>query len=156
MFIESKSPGTPIYSYLIYQANNTIPPHKISSFEASSSMLHRQAHKTSPSRIQHLTTLLLHAQTQSNIHEFPLQSVTMDSQGSSQLDGNIDLSKLTDKDKQELQQFIVNESQKARIQQSTSPPHYYIPISSFSFSFPPDLSIHLPRPSCKVHFYIIC
>ncbi|KAI9768453.1 MAG: Mitochondrial import inner membrane translocase subunit tim8 [Geoglossum simile] len=29
-----------------------------------------------------------------------------------------DLSKLTDKDKQELQQFLVNESQKARIQQS--------------------------------------
>ncbi|KAH8683034.1 Tim10/DDP family zinc finger protein, partial [Tricladium varicosporioides] len=29
-----------------------------------------------------------------------------------------DLSKLSDKDKQELQQFIVNESQKARIQQS--------------------------------------
>ncbi|KAF2841466.1 hypothetical protein M501DRAFT_1000692 [Patellaria atrata CBS 101060] len=30
--------------------------------------------------------------------------------------GNIDLSKLNDKDKQELQQFVVNESQKARIQ----------------------------------------
>ncbi|PBP23880.1 hypothetical protein BUE80_DR005265 [Diplocarpon rosae] len=37
---------------------------------------------------------------------------------SSSLDGNIDLSKLTPKDKQELQQFIVNESQKARIQQT--------------------------------------
>lgn len=32
---------------------------------------------------------------------------------------NLDLSKLTDKDKQELQQFVVNESQKARIQQCT-------------------------------------
>ncbi|KAF1346820.1 Tim10/DDP family zinc finger-domain-containing protein [Delphinella strobiligena] len=31
---------------------------------------------------------------------------------------NVDLSKLSDKDKQELQQFVVNESQKARIQQS--------------------------------------
>ncbi|KAG9239416.1 Tim10/DDP family zinc finger-domain-containing protein [Amylocarpus encephaloides] len=30
--------------------------------------------------------------------------------------GNIDLSKLSDTDKKELQQFIVNESQKARIQ----------------------------------------
>lgn len=33
---------------------------------------------------------------------------------------NLDLSKLTDRDKQELQQFVVNESQKARIQQCTS------------------------------------
>ncbi|CZR60008.1 probable mitochondrial import inner membrane translocase subunit TIM8 [Phialocephala subalpina] len=41
----------------------------------------------------------------------------MDSPTSS-LDQNLDLSKLTQKDKQELQQFIVNESQKARIQQS--------------------------------------
>jgi hypothetical protein len=30
--------------------------------------------------------------------------------------GNADLSKLSDRDKQELQQFVVNESQKARIQ----------------------------------------
>lgn len=36
----------------------------------------------------------------------------------SQLDQNLDLSKLTPKDKAELQQFILNESQKARIQQS--------------------------------------
>jgi len=40
----------------------------------------------------------------------------MDSPSTS-LDQNLDLSKLSDKDKQELQQFIVNESQKARIQQ---------------------------------------
>ena len=33
---------------------------------------------------------------------------------------NLDLSKLTDRDKQELQQFVVNESQKARIQQCKS------------------------------------
>ncbi|KAI9786888.1 MAG: Mitochondrial import inner membrane translocase subunit tim8 [Geoglossum umbratile] len=39
----------------------------------------------------------------------------MDSQPLGQ---NVDLSKLTDKDKHELQQFLVNESQKARIQQS--------------------------------------
>ncbi|KAH0566411.1 hypothetical protein GP486_000194 [Trichoglossum hirsutum] len=37
---------------------------------------------------------------------------------SQQLGQNVDLSKLTDKDKQELQQFLLNESQKARIQQS--------------------------------------
>jgi len=41
----------------------------------------------------------------------------MDSPTSS-LEQNIDLTKLSDRDKQELQQFIVNESQKARIQQS--------------------------------------
>ncbi|KAL3427101.1 mitochondrial import inner membrane translocase subunit Tim8 [Phlyctema vagabunda] len=41
----------------------------------------------------------------------------MDSSTAS-LDQNLDLSKLSAKDKQELQQFIVNESQKARIQQS--------------------------------------
>jgi mitochondrial import inner membrane translocase subunit TIM8 len=40
----------------------------------------------------------------------------MDSPSSS-LEQNIDLSKLSEKDKAELQQFIVNESQKARIQQ---------------------------------------
>ncbi|KAI5246493.1 hypothetical protein E4T42_02271 [Aureobasidium subglaciale] len=38
----------------------------------------------------------------------------MDSLGS----GNIDLSKMSDAEKQDLQQFVVNESQKARIQQS--------------------------------------
>ncbi|KAF2728948.1 hypothetical protein EJ04DRAFT_84046 [Polyplosphaeria fusca] len=32
--------------------------------------------------------------------------------------GNLDLSKLSDRDKQELQQFVMNESQKARIQAS--------------------------------------
>jgi len=42
----------------------------------------------------------------------------MDSTSSELGTSNLDLSKLTDKDKQELQQFIVNESQKARIQQS--------------------------------------
>lgn len=41
------------------------------------------------------------------------------------LDQNIDLSKLSARDKQELQQFLLNESQKSRIQQctSTSPPY---------------------------------
>jgi import inner membrane translocase subunit TIM8 len=33
--------------------------------------------------------------------------------------GNVDLSKLSDRDKQELQQFAINESQKARIQSCT-------------------------------------
>jgi import inner membrane translocase subunit TIM8 len=42
----------------------------------------------------------------------------MDSPGSA-LDG-VDVSKLSNKDKSELQQFIVNEGQKARIQQCTS------------------------------------
>lgn len=45
------------------------------------------------------------------------QSIKMDfGSGAS----NVDLSKLSDKDKQELQQFVVNESQKARIQQCAS------------------------------------
>lgn len=33
--------------------------------------------------------------------------------------GNLDLTKLSDRDKQELQQFVVNESQKAKIQACT-------------------------------------
>jgi import inner membrane translocase subunit TIM8 len=36
---------------------------------------------------------------------------------------NVDLSKLSDRDKQELQQFAMNEGQKARIQSCTSNPH---------------------------------
>ncbi|THZ79261.1 hypothetical protein D6C84_07937 [Aureobasidium pullulans] len=40
--------------------------------------------------------------------------ITMDSLGS----GNIDVSKMSDAEKQDLQQFVVNETQKARIQQS--------------------------------------
>ncbi|CZS92851.1 probable mitochondrial import inner membrane translocase subunit TIM8 [Rhynchosporium agropyri] len=43
----------------------------------------------------------------------------MDSASSSSLDQSFDISKLTPKDKQELQQFIMNENQKARIQQTT-------------------------------------
>jgi import inner membrane translocase subunit TIM8 len=46
-------------------------------------------------------------------------------------DGNIDLSKLSQKDKQELQQFIVNESQKARIQQCLSPLSTHMCLLSF-------------------------
>lgn len=34
---------------------------------------------------------------------------------------NVDVSKLSDRDKQELQQFVMNESQKARIQSCTLP-----------------------------------
>ena len=47
----------------------------------------------------------------------------------SALNQNLDLSKLSDKDKQELQQFIVNESQKARIQQCTFALSLYLPIA---------------------------
>jgi import inner membrane translocase subunit TIM8 len=36
---------------------------------------------------------------------------------------NIDASKLSDRDKQELQQFAMNEGQKARIQSCMSPSH---------------------------------
>ena len=43
---------------------------------------------------------------------------------------NVDLSKLSDRDKQELQQFVVNEGQKARIQSCKS-------------SSAPDLPSHL-------------
>jgi hypothetical protein len=38
--------------------------------------------------------------------------------------GNLDLSKLSDRDKQELQQFVMNEGQKARIQSCTFPSHH--------------------------------
>lgn len=37
--------------------------------------------------------------------------------------GEIDVSKLTQKDREELQQFIVNETQKSKIQQCTSCEH---------------------------------
>lgn len=37
--------------------------------------------------------------------------------------GEIDVSRLTDRDKQELQQFIVNETQKSKIQQCTHSPY---------------------------------
>ncbi|TVY87891.1 Mitochondrial import inner membrane translocase subunit [Lachnellula willkommii] len=63
----------------------------------------------------------------------------MDSPTSS-LEQNVDLSKLSDKDKQELQQFVVNESQKARIQQSVFSPSFLFPFLSLflshSSSFP--------------------
>ncbi|PVI02774.1 hypothetical protein DM02DRAFT_522274 [Periconia macrospinosa] len=42
----------------------------------------------------------------------------MDIGGSSSALAGLDLTKLSDRDKQELQQFVVNESQKARIQSS--------------------------------------
>jgi import inner membrane translocase subunit TIM8 len=44
----------------------------------------------------------------------------MDIGSSSAVGANMDLSKLSDRDKQELQQFIVNESQKSRIQTCTT------------------------------------
>ena len=53
----------------------------------------------------------------------------MDSLGGGGL-ANIDVSKLSDRDKQELQQFVVNEGQKARIQ---SCKHY---PCVFPFSLP--------------------
>lgn len=53
----------------------------------------------------------------------PKPQTVMD-QSTSSLDQNVDISKLSQKDKQELQQFIVNESQKARIQQCTTSPTY--------------------------------
>ena len=55
-------------------------------------------------------------------------------QPSTSLEQNVDLSKLSQKDKQELQQFIVNESQKARIQQCESFPLSYCPLPSLSSS----------------------
>lgn len=51
----------------------------------------------------------------------------MDSLGS----GNIDVSKMSDAEKQDLQQFVVNETQKARIQQCTNL-LYRFPPSSLS------------------------
>ncbi|CAD0087384.1 unnamed protein product [Aureobasidium vineae] len=49
----------------------------------------------------------------------------MDSLGS----GNIDISKMSDAEKQDLQQFVVNESQKARIQQCTFMALLLLPFS---------------------------
>lgn len=40
--------------------------------------------------------------------------------------GNADISKLSDRDKQELQQFVMNESQKARIQSCQLDPAFVI------------------------------
>ncbi len=42
--------------------------------------------------------------------------------------GNIDLARLSDRDKQELQQFVMNEGQKARIQSCMQhpPPHFIL------------------------------
>lgn len=56
---------------------------------------------------------------------------------------NLDLSKLTDRDKQELQAFVMNESQKARIQSST---HILYPYPLLPF--PP---IHTYTPT---HIYL--
>ena len=56
----------------------------------------------------------------------------MDSFGGSGF-GSADLSKLSDRDKQELQQFAMNEGQKARIQSCTYPTrisHIPIPIAA--------------------------
>ncbi|ORX98174.1 Tim10/DDP family zinc finger-domain-containing protein [Clohesyomyces aquaticus] len=42
----------------------------------------------------------------------------MDLGAGQQIGANLDLSKLSDRDRQELQQFVMNETQKARIQSS--------------------------------------
>jgi hypothetical protein len=63
---------------------------------------------------------------------------------SSALEQNIDLSKLSEKDKQELQQFIVNESQKARIQQC-----WFFPRALSNFL---NVSFHC---SCKFHIALL-
>lgn len=53
----------------------------------------------------------------------------MDSLGS----GNIDVSKMSDAEKQDLQQFVVNETQKARIQQCTNMHTASLPRPFFPF-----------------------
>lgn len=62
----------------------------------------------------------------------------MDSLGS----GNIDVSKMSDAEKQDLQQFVVNETQKARIQQCTDTSHRLPLCSSLTLIFLP----------CPLHF----
>jgi hypothetical protein len=66
----------------------------------------------------------------------------MDSLGS----GNIDISQMSDVEKKDLQQFVVNESQKARIQQcmSTSPLLY--PSHLYSLLLYPALPSLPPNP----------
>ena len=59
----------------------------------------------------------------------------MDSVGNSL--AGVDLSKLSDRDKQELQQFVMNESQKARIQACMFPLHTPFFTSYLSRSNPP-------------------
>ena len=60
----------------------------------------------------------------------------MDLGGSSNIGANVDLSKMTDSDKQQLQQFVVNESQKARIQSCTSlPPPFSTSSPSPCYSY---------------------
>jgi import inner membrane translocase subunit TIM8 len=55
----------------------------------------------------------------------------MDLGGASNSLAGLDLTKLSDRDKQELQQFVVNESQKARIQScmcNAVPMHLHLPF----------------------------
>ncbi|KAI5201549.1 hypothetical protein E4T38_06029 [Aureobasidium subglaciale] len=66
----------------------------------------------------------------------------MDSLGS----GNIDLSKMSDAEKQDLQQFVVNESQKARIQQCTSHPLPFDLFSHSLVSLPPSYIAFFSHP----------
>ncbi|KAJ9628529.1 Mitochondrial import inner membrane translocase subunit tim8 [Taxawa tesnikishii (nom. ined.)] len=62
---------------------------------------------------QHQTSNKKHNYT--FIKHYQVTTIKMDSLGGG---SNVDLSKLSDREKQDLQQFVVNESQKARIQQS--------------------------------------
>jgi hypothetical protein len=65
---------------------------------------------------------------------YPYSTIRTEKMDSSGIDAsNLDISKLTDRDKQELQQFIVNESQKARIQQCKA---LFFPLSPVPLSIP--------------------
>jgi import inner membrane translocase subunit TIM8 len=60
--------------------------------------------------------------------------------------GNVDLSKLSDRDKQELQQFAMNEGQKARIQSCT--PHSLSESPLFHIANTIDAAIHSLTDTC--------
>ena len=76
---------------------------------------------------------------------------------SSALNG-VDVNKLSDKDKKELQQFIVNESQKARIQNGKFKFTMNFIFLVITF-YPPDLHLHfvrtVPKGSSMTRIFLI-
>jgi hypothetical protein len=72
----------------------------------------------------------------------------MDLGGGSNALAGLDLTKLSDRDKQELQQFVVNESQKARIQSCKAPYFLASTLLHGPFLYPDDLQ---PNHGSNLH-----